>query len=733
MFWDKLFKKKEKSTDVTSNYSVNNFDYDKLTDNEKEYVNKLINEYITFFDNNNDTSKLDIDIINEIKMCQDLALNIMYKEHLGNIIRSIIDSKKLAYYSHKIDELNNELKYKYFALNRLRKDKKYLVKYMGLYVLGKNKINVIRVLDNQINIINNLLVVTNKNIYDYNSFVLANIPNMNKVDIHNELKELFEQVKDDYQKLFNIESNFEKELSITDKIVYLELFIDKFIYENKDLIVKLKEKLDIISNNEIKDKEEQKDIIDSLKKIKMYYIIFDRYGRNKISKEDFEELYQIIFNVYTYFADGEEFKKYYLNQTRKCDDMYTKDELLIYDRIINYKLDLLRLKKSTIFNNNNFNSTILNILFEMLDINKKTQERNLVKNLTLLLSLDYENGFDMYFDNVNPEKHLFENQYIEYNKIYKKREFYKYMLGMIDKRETIEQLPLGHADELQLFYYLYYDKLDYKVLPNLISEYDLSKYKRYINTCEERTIYVPEGTKSMMLNVYDIKMTGIKLNESVSNLTLYVDNLNYQNQVCRPSIYIYLPNKLLSINVDLLDKNNYLEENKESFLDLIGIFLSNILDTVVLPSGLYLKNTEEIENYLRENFLGVYNYLLKMIVDNNISINYENLFHLFLSILQNVNIYSGNYRGETLISIGEMIEFSDNKKYYEIIFRNRDILENSNLDVNYKIDVDKIVYRAYINAIKYITSVIKRVNYFYYDNNINNKNRKTLKNYFYNY
>ena len=101
MFWDKLFKKKEKSTAVVSNYSVNNFDYDKLTDNEKEYVSKLMNEYVTFFDINYDTIKLDIEIINEIKLYQDLALNIMYKEHLGNIIRSIIDSKKLAYYSHK--------------------------------------------------------------------------------------------------------------------------------------------------------------------------------------------------------------------------------------------------------------------------------------------------------------------------------------------------------------------------------------------------------------------------------------------------------------------------------------------------------------------------------------------------------------------------------------------------------------------------------------------------------
>ena len=48
MFWDKLFKKKEKSTAVVSNYYVNDFDYDKLTDIEKEYVSKFINEYITF-------------------------------------------------------------------------------------------------------------------------------------------------------------------------------------------------------------------------------------------------------------------------------------------------------------------------------------------------------------------------------------------------------------------------------------------------------------------------------------------------------------------------------------------------------------------------------------------------------------------------------------------------------------------------------------------------------------
>ena len=734
MFWSNLFKKKNYSTDIVNNISSKIPSFEEMTPEEQEYISNLKEEYLKFYENEDNYISLDSELFNEIKMYQDLALDIMHNDHFGNIASSIIDSKKLVYYSHKITELNNTLKYKYIALCELRKAKKYLTKHMGLYVLGRRKINILKALDHQINIINNMLVISNQKITDYCACAIANYPK--SLDEYQKTKLLIGRLDtavSDYQDLFNESINLDKNLPIDDIITYVEILLNKFVYENKCLISKLKEQLDLIANSEIKDKNKQQEIIDNLMKIKNYYNIFYNYGRNLIDDKDIEDLYQIIFNVYTYFADGEEFKKYYLNQTRKCNDMYTKDELLIYDRIINYKLDLLRLKKSTIFNNNNFNSTILNILFEMLDINKKTKDRNLVKNLTLLLSLDYENGFDMYFDNVNPEKHLFESQYIEYNKMYKKREFYKYMLGMIDKRETIEQLPLGHADELQLFYYLYYDKLDYKVLPNLISEYDLSKYKRYINTSKERTIYIPEGTKSMMLNVYDIKMTGIKLNESVSNLTLYVDNLNYHNQVCRPSIYIYLPNKLLSINVDLLDKNNYLEENKESFLDLIGIFLSNILDTVVLPSGLYLKNTEEIENYLRETFLGVYNYLLKMIVDNNISINYENLFHLFLSILQNVNIYSGNHRGETLMSISQIIDFFDNKKYYKEVFRNRDISEDINQNINSIKDVDKIVYRAYINAIKYVTSVIKKENYFHYDNNINNKNRKNLKNYFYNY
>ena len=87
----------------------------------------------------------------------------------------------------------------------------------------------------------------------------------------------------------------------TDKTTYIEILIDKFIYENKDLIDKLKEQLDLIANSEIENMVVQINVIDNLKKIKMFYNIFNKYGRNKLTKEDFEDLYQIIFNVYTYF------------------------------------------------------------------------------------------------------------------------------------------------------------------------------------------------------------------------------------------------------------------------------------------------------------------------------------------------------------------------------------------------------------------------------------------------
>lgn len=693
MFWDKLIKKKEKCTDITSNCSINNFDYDKLTDHEKEYVNKLINEYISYFDSANDISKLDIDIINEIKMYQDLALNIMYKEHLGNIIRSIIDSKKLAYYSHKIDELNNELKYKYLALNRLRKDKKYLTKYMGLYVLGKNKINVIRFLDNQINIINNLLVITNKKIYDYNSFVLANISNMNKVDIHDDLKELFEQVKDDYQNLFNVEPNFEKELSITDKIVYLELFIDKFIYENKDLIAKLKEKLDIISNNEIKDKEEQKDIIDNLMKIKMYYIIFDRYGRNKISKEDFEELYQIIFNVYTYYPYDNKFSFYYYSLTNKQEKKY-------YNNLIEYKIDMLKMKKSLIFNNDRkYSKSVYNTVLDIMDIEQKHTDqfpdpkysrlsiikRTISNNLPLLLSLDYENGFDMYFDSVNPinMNTYYKNIAIPYNSNYIKREYYKYIIGILKGNYSCK------GNELDLFYYLYHSKMDLYLLPSLVSKYGLNDYEQYINSSSLNTIYLSSITEEITIDLYEIREKNIYLNKQLKELNIRINRMTDLILFIKPDNLIYLPDNKLNVSIIV---NEIINKYKDTLLYTIDSLLSNIFSNLILPNSLQNKTCEEITEYLIETFNGVYYFIKKMYIHSN-DINYDEFYEMLKDIFTRIKYYS-EYRKE-YFPLNEMIETINDIKYVK---------------KELYLSEEKIIYNAFIDAILYISNIIDKDN-----------------------
>lgn len=63
---------------------------------------------------------MDKELFNEVEMYPDLAFDIMLKDHFGDILNSMIDSKKLIYYAHRFKEINNILNYKYmlnFSLN----------------------------------------------------------------------------------------------------------------------------------------------------------------------------------------------------------------------------------------------------------------------------------------------------------------------------------------------------------------------------------------------------------------------------------------------------------------------------------------------------------------------------------------------------------------------------------------------------------------------------------------
>lgn len=444
MFWNNLFKKKNKiyNTDIVNNAYSKMPTYEELTTEEQEYVNKLKEEYLNFYDTEDNHINLDNELFNEIKTYQELALDIMYNDHFGNIVNSIIDSKKLIYYSHKITEINNTLKYKYIALNELRKDKKHLAKHMGLYVLGKRKINILKALDHQMNIINNMLIIANQKITDYCACAIANYPKNIDEPTEKELNDRYIEVEKDYKDLFNTSINLDDNLTNTDKTTYIEILIDKFIYENKDLIDKLKEQLDLIANSEIENMVVQINLIDNLKKIKMYYNIFNKYGRNKLTKEDFEDLYQIIFNVYTYFPSFS-----YFNFSRYYNSITDNNEKEFYRSIIDFKLVLLKLKQSPIFKGNKqYSEDIVNILmtiFEKYDKdywnlsnssnisffsnyfdNLPITEKIINFNLKLLLSLDYESGFNDYF----ADKKSIYVSYLKRNLVVK--DFYKLLIGV---------------------------------------------------------------------------------------------------------------------------------------------------------------------------------------------------------------------------------------------------------------------------------------------------------------
>ena len=97
MFWSNLFKKKDKDNNKPNQNIANNSysnipSYKELTSEEQEYVNKLKQEYLNFYDTEDNYFNLDKELFNKTKMYPDLAFDIMLKDHFGDIVSYIIDS-----------------------------------------------------------------------------------------------------------------------------------------------------------------------------------------------------------------------------------------------------------------------------------------------------------------------------------------------------------------------------------------------------------------------------------------------------------------------------------------------------------------------------------------------------------------------------------------------------------------------------------------------------------------
>ena len=581
MFWSNLFKKKNYSTNIVNNISSKIPSFEEMTPEEQEYISNLKEEYLKFYENEDNYISLDSELFNEIKMYQDLALDIMHNDHFGNIASSIIDSKKLVYYSHKITELNNTLKYKYIALCELRKDKKYLTKHMGLYVLGKRKINILKALDHQINIINNMLVISNQKITDYCACAIANYPK--SLDEYQKTKLLIGRLDtavSDYQDLFNESINLDKNLQIDDRLTYAEILLNKFVYENKCLISKLKEQLDLIANSEIKDKNKQQEIIDNLMKIKKYYNIFYNYGRNLLDDKDIEDLYQIIFNVYTYFPLDCDFSEYY-------NSLPPNKEKSTYTKIVKSKLEIFKLGKSKIFETTNIPKEELikwaDKNYFKFDRTYYYDQYQAVVNhcLKILLLMDHEHGLEQFFEStiVNLKNYdlkdiLFTLSYDILDRHITKYSFYKLLFGMylnIDSplQEQIYSLedhigPYNYyniyevIDELEIFRKIYKDKIFFNNLPEGIKYFNTKPFDSYIkNYCLNKTITLPNSVNKVDITLDYSENIKIKCPNKLEELKINImsDEIDLISEC--PHVTIILPSNLDKFNIHKASKSKY--------------------------------------------------------------------------------------------------------------------------------------------------------------------------------
>ena len=730
MFWSNLFKKKAKSTIISNTNYSDIPSFDDLSIEEKEYVDKLKEEYIKFYDQSINFTDLDDDLFTNIKINQDLALDIMHKDHLGNILDSLIDSKKLVYYAHKIKEENSVLKYKYIALKELRKNKKYLAKYMSLYILGKKKINILKAIDHQMNIINNLLVVTNSDIYNYNACAMASYPNINNQNVDEELDIRYKDVSKDYNDLFCKTLNINEELLVSDKITYTELLIDKFVYENKELIDKLKEQLNVIANSEIKDDKEQSKIIDNLMKIKMYYNIFNKYGRFKVTKDDFNDLYQIIFNVYTYFIFKSDFISYY--QT-----LNEGNEKIFYTSIVNSKIELFKMKKSPIFNANYlYSNDVYKCLTQILE--NSSVILNDEFNFSLLLSLDYEKGINNFFD--FRAKNKIPNIFSDSNKYLRNEDYYKLVIGVYKYVETKKIKLIKYNKEDSKSYFLDKYLTDKEIISYLVKKYDDSKFKfelyelvnninfnefpkgipnfcldsitNYYNFNDRKPLIISDNYIDLYIKYYQARVKNFIFNGSISNFHIILDqdfeksnmNTKFIIPVKTRKIIFESDTRIVSKNIPYLFDNPFYSINemlskKSYFLNgMKNWIFSKLGSMIVLKKDLLEYSEDRLFTHLftlfidlEKSFIAAYKLDRNVKDSTTIRLFHEYMVNTWKDFFENItfiddngNIFKTNYFNYSDNNYNDILSIIEDTYYYAIHFYVKSIKTQLSLDNYYE-------------------------------------------------
>ena len=463
-------------------------------------------------------------------------------------------------------------------------------------------------------------------------------------------------------------------------------------------------------------------------KIKMYYNIFNKYSRNKVTNEDFNDLYQIIFNVYTYFANNSKLIDY-------CRNGAFKEEIKFYSNIIKDKVILFRQRKSKVFETYDINENIYNIILNLLNITfVKHIEKDLIfndkfeitvfKNLELLLCLDYPNGFDIYFDQPIKDEHdTISWFYKMYNFNTPKKELYKFILGVILRKtslfniaELLKEECISSDDnikQIELFYSLYIDKINFSIYPllndsiNFNSDNNLFTIEKYIqNCCNNGVLILPDGVKKLDIDHQMFCINKIILNNDLKEMFLYTTKDIEQFHYFLFSMVIELPQKYNNLRINFVSDNKlkYLLLQEE-FETLKHRILENVSQLVLPQSLLCINDSGENNNllykYLYSLFYNFFKQIERYVIDTS---SYE-CYIFFSQLLDNLIIKS------IINSENNHLTKHRVKDYYPNLYSNLEQsnkgMNNLSLEAAYKKAINDYIIR--LNNIKENIGIIEEI------------------------
>ncbi len=401
-FINKIFKRNNKNKEVVSYYEIpnrNNLSEDKielLNSYKEEYLSKLkSNKYLL------DISKKEL--FGDYIIYQQLLLNHLLRNSTINKIDNNdlyynlkIEMLKMYILYTKISDIYDEMVLRLIALNEIRKEK---------LLLPKKK----RLISNEMDSFISSIVVNRTSLYSasmrtklcmtrFNNILnnsicdeyMINITiQKNKKEVFNDARIYIPEVLDD------VSDSTMEDIGI---IAYLEIELEKYVFNHKDDVNLIIKELDDIKQFDY-NKKNKDGLLKQIESIETKYYFYYKYGRNIITKETFNDLYETKFKILT--CDIGSLEETLINESDRGYEYYKQIVERKYNDIIN--------GNNEIFNNifGEKNEAITNfkkIPNVMIECDWYENER-----LKLILAFDRENGFSEMLSNARVKSNYFIN------------------------------------------------------------------------------------------------------------------------------------------------------------------------------------------------------------------------------------------------------------------------------------------------------------------------------------